>query len=558
VIAATLQFAAGGATPAAAASAAQPYCGMTVAAGSFHSLAVKADGTVWAWGEDFQYSLGDTTAASPSNKNAPVKVLGPGGTGQLSGAVAVAAGGFTSMALMTDGTVWAWGENTYGQVGDNKAADPTKSPAQVHGPGNVGLLTDVVAISEGRYHSLALKSDGTVWSWGRNNNGQLGNNSAPTESDTPVQVHGVGDSGFLSGVVAISTGNYFSVALRADGTVVAWGQNDNGQLGDNTITERDTPVQVHGAADSGFLSNIKAVAANRHQVTTLKNDGTMWSWGSNTDGELGDGTQTERHTPVQVHGVGDSGFLSGVAEIGMAGHHGMAIKADGTFYDWGRNSNGQLGDNKAANPEKTPVQVFGVGGSGFLTAGEAIVGGDHFNLAVRSDGTLAAWGEGGGGQLGDGGGVERDTPVKVDQTSGLTAVPGPCLQVSGVSPASASCTGGAQVTITGSGYEGATQVTFGSTPATAFTVSNDLGLTATSPPGSAGRVDIRVTTPRGTSAPVAADGFSCVAAAVTPTLPKAGAGAKRPGPAALGIALLFLASTLGIAGARRRLSGMRP
>jgi alpha-tubulin suppressor-like RCC1 family protein len=553
VIAATLQFAAGGAVPAAAASAAQPFCGMTVAAGSFHSLAVKADGTVWAWGNDSRYSLGDTTAATPPDQNAPVKVLGPGATGQLSGAIAVAAGGYTSMALMTNGTVWAWGDNGYGQVGDNKVADPTKSPVQVHGPGNVGFLTDVVAISEGRYHSLALKSDGTVWSWGRNDNGQLGNNAAPTESDTPVQVHGVGDSGFLGGAIAISAGNYFSAALRSDGTVVAWGQNDNGQLGDNTITERDTPVQVHGTGDAGFLTNIKAIAANRHQVTTLRNDGTMWSWGSNTDGELGDGTQTERHTPVQVHGVADSGFLTGVAAIGMAGHHGMAIKADGTFYDWGRNSNGQLGDNKAANPEKTPVQVFGIGGTGFLTGGEAIVGGDHFSLAVRSDGSLAAWGQGNDGELGDGGGVERDTPVKVDQTSGLTAVPGPCLQVGAVSPASASCTGGAQVTITGSGYEGATQVTFGSTPATAFSVSSDVSLTATSPPGSAGRVDIRVTTPRGTSAAVAADGFSCVAAAVTPTLPKAGAGGTRPGPAGVGVALLVLAAVLAAGGAGRRL-----
>ena len=522
---------------------------MTIAGGIEHALAVKADGTVWAWGSDFRYQLGDTVAASPSDQDAPVKVLGAGATGQLSNAVAVAAGGFQSMALLANGTVYGWGDNAYGQSGDNKTADPTRSPSQVHGPGNVGFLTNVVAISEGRYHSLALKADGTVWAWGRNNDGQLGDSTNGTERDTPVQVHGVGDSGFLGGVIAISTGNYHSVALKADGTVFAWGLNDNGQLGDNTIVERDVPVQVKSPDGLGVLSNITAIAANRHQVTSLRSDGTMWSWGSNTDGELGDGTQNERHLPVQVVGPGGTGFLTGVAAIGMAGHHGMAVKSDGSEYDWGRNSNGQLGDNKAANPEKTPAHVIGIGGTSFLAGAEATVGGDHWTLTVKNDGTLAAWGQNNSGQLGDASTMERDTPVHVSQASGLTAVPAPCLQVGGVSPATATCTGGAQVAVTGSGFEAATSVKFGGSAATSFTVTNDQGISATSPAGTPGRVDITVTTARGTTALVAADGFTCTAA---PSLPKAGAAPTSAPPwLAVLVAMLLVTGTATFVARRR-------
>jgi alpha-tubulin suppressor-like RCC1 family protein len=563
MVAASLQFALG-ATPAAAASAALPTCAPSIATGSFFSLAVKSDGTVWSFGSDNSFQLGNDPVTS-ANQSSPVKVLGLGGTGQLSGVVGVAAGGNASLALAKDGSVYAWGQNSNGQSGDNKAADPTKVPVKVHGPGDVGFLANIVGIAEGRYHSLALKNDGTVWAWGRNLYGQVGDNTNTdaNERDTPVQVHGPGDSGFLTGVVAVGAGNYSSYALKADGTVWGWGLNDNGQLGDNTITERDTPVQVHGPGDVGMLTNIIQIAPQRHQVTALRNDGTLWAWGSDTDGELGNGdtTKADEHTPVQVVGEGGTGFLTGVVSVGEAGHHTMAVKANGEVWDYGRNSNGQLGDDKANGntAEITPVHVKGLGGTGFLGGVESLIGGDHFGLAVRNDGSLAGWGENFAGQLGDASTTERDHPVLVDQSTGLTAVAGSCLAVTNVQAASTSCASGVNVTLTGQGFLGATSVKFGSTEATSFKVVNDQRIDAVSPTDDPGRTLVTVTTPRGTSvdgeqsrtpqavAPLATTTDHSVCAAVIPTLPKAGGPvplSPLPGLVMLALALLLGAGTV--------------
>jgi alpha-tubulin suppressor-like RCC1 family protein len=545
MVAASLQFALGGATPAAAASAALPFCAPSIATGSFFSLAVKSDGTVWSFGRDFDFQLGND-ATTAANQSSPVQVLGVGGTGHLGGIVGVAAARSASLALAGDGSIYAWGLNSNGQSGDNKTNDPNKSPVKVHGPGNVGVLTSMVGIAEGAYHSLGLKSDGTVWAWGRNNDGQIGDNTTTdaNERDTPVQVHGAGNSGFLTGVMAIGAGNYTSYALKSDGTVWGWGLNDNGQLGDNTVTERDTPVQVHGPGDVGFLANIVQIAPQRHQITALRNDGTLWAWGSNADGELGDnGLLTERHTPVQVVGEGGTGFLTGVVSVGAAGHSTMAAKANGEVWDWGRNSSGQLGDDKAANPEKTPVHVLGFGSTGFLGGVESMIGGEHFVLSVRNDGSLASWGQNDSGELGDASTSERDHPVMVDQSTGLTSVAGSCLGVGAVQAASTSCAGGVNVTLTGQGFLGATAVMFGTTAATSFTVVNDQLINAVSPTTNPGATDITVTTPRGTSAATAADTFTCVAA---PTLPNAGGGIPQspiPGLALLALATLLAAVT---------------
>jgi alpha-tubulin suppressor-like RCC1 family protein len=207
-----------------------------------------------------------------------------------------------TVALKSDGTVWTWGQNTNGQLGDGTKTNKS-SPIQVSG------LTGIIAVEAEAYTSLALKSDGTVWGWGQNDKGQLGD-GATKDSATPVQVMG------LIGVSAISAGVGHSLALKSDGTVWAWGQNTNGQLGDGTTQNRLTPVQVGG------INGMTAVCAGLtpgHSLA-LKSDGTVWAWGNNTDGQLGDGTKTERHTPVQVAG------LSGITAVVAARQYSLALK----------------------------------------------------------------------------------------------------------------------------------------------------------------------------------------------------------------------------------------
>jgi len=248
-----------------------------LAAGFEHSLAIAADGTVWAWGHNHYGELGDGTT---TDRSTPVQVQG------MTDVVGIA-GGVHTMALRRDGTVWAWGNNAAGQLGDGTTTHRL-TPVQVQG------MADVVAIAGGGLHTIALRRDGTVWAWGRNVCGQLGDGST-RESLIPVQVQGLTD------MVAIAGGGSHTIALRRDGTIWAWGDNHYGQLGDGTTTNRSTPAQVQGMTD------VVAIADDSSHPLALRRDGTVWAWGWNLYGQLGDGTTNDRLTPVQVQGLPDKG-----------------------------------------------------------------------------------------------------------------------------------------------------------------------------------------------------------------------------------------------------------
>lgn len=547
---------------AAAASAAGPSCGATIAAGEQHSLALKSDGTVWAWGSNHYGQLGNNDNLR-ADQNTPVEVANSSGTGFLQGVVAIAAGGNHSMALKADGTVWTWGLNGSGELGNNDAGHGSQQkPVQVVGVGSTGVLTNVIAIAAGRYHSLAILDNGTLLSWGFNNFGQLGLNDGNTvpHSDYPRHVVATSGSGNLGGVKSIGAGNYYSMALLNDTTVVAWGENDAGQLGDGTSspwTLTATPQHVLNAPLGSNFTGVKEIAPNRHQAIALKTDGTVWGWGSNATGELGQGVSGNAFytTPVQVNGIGGTGTLGGITALGEGGHQSLSIQTDQTVLAWGKNSNGQVGNGNTTTPQTNPVQVVGAGGTGQLGSVVELSGGDNFSLALKSDGTIWSFGNGGSGQLGNGSNANsQDTPVQVSQTSGLNSVPGGCLAVSAVHAASTSCTGGVSVTITGSGFLGATRVQFGGVDAQSFVVNSDTSITAVSPAGSPGTVDVTVDTPRGTSAVSSVDTFTCVAAVTTsttsPTLPKAGAGSRQDNRAPVLLVLLFAGAAI--------FAGLRP
>jgi alpha-tubulin suppressor-like RCC1 family protein len=339
--------------------------------------------TVWAWGYNEYGQLGDGTN---SDRNVPVAVSG------LSGVVALGAGGRHSLAVKSNGTVWAWGDNWAGQLGDGTNTN-SNVPVVVSG------LSSVTAVAAGIYHSLALKSDGSVWSWGWNLYGQLGDGTT-TNSNVPVAVSG------LTGVVAVAAGEDHSLALKSDGTVRAWGANDVGQLGDGTYTNSTTPVAVYG------LTGVVAIAAGRFHNLALKSDGTVWAWGYNGYGQLGDGTsEWRRNVPVAVSG------LSGVVAVAAGDYHSLALKSDGTVWAWGGNGWGQLGDGTNTN-RNVPVAVSG------LSDVVAIAAGYYHSLAIKSDGTVRAWGWNVHGQLGDGTNTDSNVPVAVSSLSNVVAVAG--------------------------------------------------------------------------------------------------------------------------------------
>ncbi len=331
--------------------------GVAVAGGLSHSLVLKSDGTVWAWGYNYDGELGDGTftTSSPYGKPLPVQASG------LSGVDAVAAGAWHSLALKSDGTVWAWGGNYSGQLGDGTL---TKRSL----PLQVGGLNGVVAVAAGGNHSLALKSDGTVWAWGGNYSGQLGDGAFINRS-RPVQISG------LDEVVALAGGGHHSMALKSDGTVWAWGDNAYGQLGDGTFGKRSSPTQISG------LNGVVAVAGGMQYSLALKSDGTVWAWGYNIEGQMGDGTVTisapyGKPLPVQVKG------LKGVVALAAGGWHILALKSDGTVWAWGYGGDGELGDGTyTTSPpygKPIPVQVSG------LNEGVAVAAGGWHSLALKS------------------------------------------------------------------------------------------------------------------------------------------------------------------------------
>ena len=372
-----------------------------IATGFTHSLVLKSDGTVLAWGNNSGGQIGDGTT---TRRSAPVQVSG---LGSGSGVTAVAAGSIHSLAIKSDGTVLAWGGNTSGQLGDGTTTNQT-TPIQASG---LGSGSGVTALIVGSTHSLALKSDGTVLAWGGNGSGQLGDGTT-TNRTSQVQVSGLGSG---SGVTAVAAGTIHSLALKSDCTVLAWGGNSSGQLGRGTNTSLLSPVPVFGLAS---VLNVASGSSGSHSVVILS-DGSVLAWGNNPSGQIGDGTTASRNVPVQVSGLGSG---SGVVAVAVGSNHSLALKSDGTVLAWGSNSSGQLGDGTTTN-QTTPIQVSGLGsGSGVVAVA---AGSNNFSLALKSDGTVLAWGFNSNNELGDGTTTTRLTPVQVSglgSGSGVTAL----------------------------------------------------------------------------------------------------------------------------------------
>ncbi len=440
---------------------------ISVAAGGGHSLAAGSDGYVWAWGGNVAGQVGDGTMTSP--RTLPIKVKDTSGTGYLSSVIKVTAGSSHSMALKNDGGVWAWGYNNYSQIGDGSPTDHS-TPVRVKDAAGTGYLTNISAISgaynnpfaldndgtvwawggnnvgQGGFSSvsrsasntttldkpnhilamvdatkladvtkitsnLALKNDGTIWGWGNNSSGELGDGTAVNQSvAVPV------DGGYFSNVASIASTAH-SVALKNDGTVWSWGYGYYGSLGINSNVNKYSPVQVRDASGANYLTDVIAIAANGYFSLALKNDGSVWAWGQNSSGQLGDGTTSQRNLPVQVKDPAGTGYLTGIVAISAGSSHSFAVKNDGTIWGWGYNASGCLGDNTTTQ-RTLPVQVKDAAGTGYLSNVVKIIAGGGTSMAILNDGTAWAWGVNSNGQIGDGTTSQRNLPVQIKDTAG--------------------------------------------------------------------------------------------------------------------------------------------
>jgi len=351
-----------------------------VSAGNAHTLALKADGTVWAWGSDSNGQLGDD--AILANKSAPVQVEG------LAGVMEVCAGGYHSMALTTGGSVYAWGWDAFGQLGND--ATLADSPTPVSLP-----LSYMSGLGAGAYHSLAIYAFGrTVRSWGSNGSGQLGD-ATNTQQPTPVTVSG------LNNILKVEAGYQHSMALsNAGGTVYTWGADGSGQLGnDVSLVNSNVPVTV-------TLSSMIDIAGGQSHSTSTRTSGLTRAWGADYSGQLGNGAATDNQpTPSVVSGLSTMKAVSAGADFA---DFSVYLSNNGLVYSCGSDNYGQLGNDVTILNQPALVQVAG------LSQIYAITAGDYHAHALRADGTLHSWGYNGLGQLGnDALGSNTATPVTI-------------------------------------------------------------------------------------------------------------------------------------------------
>jgi alpha-tubulin suppressor-like RCC1 family protein len=332
------------------------------------------DGGLWLWGASASGRLGDNSIIDQSS---PVQTIS-GGTNWKS----VSLCNHTA-AIKTDGTLWNWGQNVSGDLGNNAIANQS-SPVQTISGG-----TDWRSVSVGNF-TASIKTDGTLWLWGVGSCGRLGNNAIANQS-SPVQTVS-GGTDWRS----VSAGNSFAAAIKTDGTLWNWGLGSSGQLGNNAIADQSSPVQTVSGG-----SNWRSVSAGAGHTAATKTDGTLWTWGCGSIGQLGNNAIANQSSPVQTVSGGTNWRT-----VSAGSYHTAAIKTDGELWLWGSGTIGLLGTNSTTN-RSSPVQTVS-GGTNWRT----VSAGDRHTAATKTDGTLWLWGDGNDGRLGTNSAISQSSPVQ--------------------------------------------------------------------------------------------------------------------------------------------------
>lgn len=359
-------------------------CWNTIVGGGFNNYAIKSDGSLWAWGYNFYGQLGDNT-------NIDRQSLTPIGTATDWATISTNPLGSHAVAMKIDGTLWVWGNNSSGQFGNGTTTNSNH-------PINVGTTSNWRTATSGGNYILAIKQDGTLWGWGYNGDGELGNNGQYTSEPNIIQI-GTDNNWKLLG-----PGFSHSMAIKNDNTLWCWGDVYSGALGIGTTSGNiNNPMQLG-------TSSWTMVKGGYHYTLGIKQDGTLWAWGLNDKGQLGDGTTVNKNLPVQI-GIGNDWV-----KISVGYRHSLGIKQDGTLWTWGLNDKGQLGDGTTVD-KIVPTQV----GIGSVWT-EAKCGNQH-TIALKNDNTLWASGGSSQGELANGISYTATTsPVYIDCTPLLSTL----------------------------------------------------------------------------------------------------------------------------------------
>ena len=362
-----------------------------ISTGYYYSFGLQSNGQMWGWGHNLHYELG---MGNNIEQHTPVPI-----SIQSTEWVMAATGAHYSIALYSDGTLWAWGSNEVGQLGTGNTTDE-QLPVQTGNGDNKWII-----VTAGTDHTMAIKSDGTLWGWGNNAQGELGIGNIINQH-SPVQV------GAQNDWISVRTGHNYTVALRSNGTLWVWGANDHGQLGTGNLTQYNSPVQVNG-------TNWIAAEVGGYHTVALKADGTMWSWGWNNNGQLGIGNLVEQHSPSLI------GADTTWTTVACGNLHTTARKADGSIWAWGANADGELGIGNNTD-QTSPVQT----GTGTEWIG--IAAGNAHTFAYKADGTISSYGQNISGQLGLGNNTNQNAPMQIAEPNIIQAFWGPVNQHSAI------------------------------------------------------------------------------------------------------------------------------
>jgi alpha-tubulin suppressor-like RCC1 family protein len=355
--------------------------------GSLVSKDIFTENGLYAWGINGLGSVGDNSII---DKNSPVRIGSLTNWKQVSIGLIPLTPLANSFAIKTDGSLWAWGENSIGQLGNGTSGNSYSSPIQI------GSLTNWKQVSAAGGFTHIIKTDNTLWTCGYNIDGQLGNGTR-TNYSSPIQV------GSLTNWKQVSNFGYggllpsFVAAIKTDGSLWVWGSNTGRQLTVYSVSVLySSPIQV------GSLTNWKQVATGQEYISAIKTDGSLWVWGNNVYGQFGNGTYGNIYSsPIQV------GSLTNWKQVACGYYHTMAIKTDGTLWTWGYNTNGQLG-NGTITHYSSPIQI------GSLTNWKQVSCSGFNSAAIKTDGSLWAWGDDAYGQLGNGtSGNSYSSPIQI-------------------------------------------------------------------------------------------------------------------------------------------------
>ena len=374
----------------------------SVSTGFYHSCALLTNSQVRCWGSNGYGQLGNGEESTTPEK--AVTVLNVGGTGPLTGVRTIATGDDHTCALLTNGQVRCWGDNSFGELGDG-SQEESHRPLVVENGSGTGPLTGVTQIAAAASTTCAVLESGQARCWGRGADGQLGTGTDVDDRPRPTPVVGVGTTARLTAVTQIDIGYANTCARLADGTARCWGSDQVGQLGNGPATsiERvDRPVVVRNPADTGPLRGVRSISTSYTHTCAALTDGTARCWGNNLSGKLGNGGTDQRNLPTVVKNAAGTGPLQAVADIDVGAVHTCARRTDGSVRCWGNTQYGQVGNGTTGTDVLLPAPVRNTGDNGDLAGVTQLHTDVNHTCARLSNGQARCWGYGDFGELGNG------------------------------------------------------------------------------------------------------------------------------------------------------------